>query len=278
MARSAKSGCSTSTAWWPRRQIVASPRASARAAIAPPSPRRIRLASLSQSGRRSKNRYGVAAAAAPSAQTASVGDSSKASSWPPRNFSRSSGSEAKAVMARWRSTTESPSTQSSKVPSICSSLPVRRPSARAAWIQTKGSGCNSKGCSTCSVRPISSGSAMVGIPETLTSKQRAANTRPRRAPRAGACTICSKVDVAPNSQRPRLGTSSALAPASQIKISSRARASEFCGSASFSPSPINGAHASASSSGPSSTRPAATAATRSCSSGCLAANASSGAS
>jgi hypothetical protein len=39
------------------------------------------------------------------------------------------------------------------------------------------------------------------MPETLTSRQRAASTRPRSAPRAGACTICSKVELAPAERR-----------------------------------------------------------------------------
>ena len=56
-------------------------------------------------------------------------------------MSRSAGSDANAVIARCRSTGESPSTQSSSVPSSCSSGPVRRPSARAAWTHTSGSGC-----------------------------------------------------------------------------------------------------------------------------------------
>ena len=137
-----------------------------------------------------------------------------------------------------------------------------RPSARAACTQTSGSGCRRSGCRTVSVRPTRSGSAEEGMPRTLTSRQRAASTRPRSAPCAGPRTMASNVSFDPQIQRPSAGTSSALAPASQIRISSRARASAFSGEASAAPPPSSGAHPSASSSGPSTTRALAGVTTR----------------
>ena len=145
-----------------------------------------------------------------------------------RAATRSRSSRAAAAPAT------SPTTQSSSVPSSCSTGPVRRPSARAACTHTSGSGWSSSGCSTWSVRPTSSGSVIGGIPQTLTSRQRAASTRPRSAPCAGPRIIASNVSRDPQSQRPSSGSSSALAPASQIRISRRARASAFSGSASSS--------------------------------------------
>ena len=67
-------------------------------------------------------------------------------SWRARNLSLSAGSDAKAVIARCRRSGESPMTQSSSVPSSCSSGPVKRPRARAAWTQTSGSGWSKSGC------------------------------------------------------------------------------------------------------------------------------------
>jgi hypothetical protein len=92
-----------------------------------------------------------------------------------------------------------------------------------------------------------------GIPPTLTSRQRAASTRPRNVPRAGSCTMASNVSFEPQIHGPSRGSSSAEAPASHTRICRRARASAVSSAVRADPVPSSGAHASASARGPSTT-------------------------
>jgi hypothetical protein len=211
--------------------------------------------------RRSKYRYGVAAATAASTNGSSSCERTMATSWLAKKPRRSAGSDANAVIARWRSTGESPMTQSSSMPCSSSMLPVRRPSARAAWIHTSGSGCSSSGCSSESVLPTSSWLVLGVTAHTLTSRQRAASTRPRRAPCAGLPISASKAAGERHTHAPNSGSSSAREPASQIRISRRERTSVFMGCSRSLPSPVSGTQASASSSGPLTTRSRAAPAT-----------------
>jgi hypothetical protein len=162
--------------------------------------------------------------------SSSSGESMMATSWLAR-AKRSAGSDAKAVSARCRSTRESPSTQSSSVPSSCSTGPVRRPSARAAWTHTSGSGCRSSGWSTWSVRPTSSGSALGGIPQTrhleAARGEHATAQRAVRGPRIMASK--SRRAPEPRAERGHLEGARAGLPDQDLQ---RARASRSPGSAS----------------------------------------------
>ena len=164
------------------------------------------MASRSQRSLRSKKRYGVAAATAgerPGLLGRRVEDGRRAAA--PRNLSLSAGSDAKAVIARWRSTrrlADDPVEQRAlELLERAGQTPER---ARRVHPDER-LGMEQSGWSTWSVRPTSSGSVIGGIPRALTSRQRAASTRPRSAPCAGPRIMASNGRCDPQSQAPEGG-------------------------------------------------------------------------